>query len=742
MDLLRNRSFAVASFHVAAAYAGWLLRQLGAQVDHETALDPEAEGAFFGQGARFGTVGLPKGPGPALITDAPVTDANRSAITALAAERPVIWITPWGLDNEWEARPWSDLMLASAGGWASAVGEPGRDPLSPPGAQPQSMSALYAVVQAIIAESALWRGAGNGLTVVSMVEAVTASCIYDTVAYQFYGNVRERAGDRFSRTQPTQMTARAKDGYIGLHCALHNQWLALCRLLGHPELVSDPRFATIPERFANRRAFDADYLQPWLNSRTRWEAYHELQRARIPTSAIPSFGEALEWEHLQARGFWQTVTTPAGRAFRVPGPPIRVEAARSGSRADISIGPWEPGKVRVVDLSMGWAGPYVSHILACYGADVIKVEACQKFDWWRGSRPPGDDPTLALHERSHVFNSANRGKRGLTLNLRDPEGNALARKLIATADIVVENFISGVMEKLGLTYEALSAENPGLIMLRQPGFGSWGPDAEYAVVGPTIEGQSGLTSILGYRDGMPLQMSNALGDPISGINGAISVLAALEARSVDGRGRRIELAQIEGFMPFVAPELIAWQRGERREPDGNRRPGATPSGTFQAGDGDRWVAVEVRSDAEWARLAAAIGWGIGDPALATQAGRAAREGDVEVAFAAWVAGRTRDEAVEALARAGVTVAPVQNEPDILAFGPYDQAGFYVGYDREHVGYQLYPSLPMRGDGGRPLPPTAAPTLGQHNVEVLTRMGLNGDQIATLEAAHVIGTRPV
>src|SRR5690606_14301816 len=181
---------------------------------------------------------------------------------------------------------------------------------------------------------------------------------------------------------------------------------------------------------------------------------------------------------LQARKSWREVTTPAGKRFRVPGTPFRWrDGSPSGKTTLPDDGPWRPGALRVVDLSMGWAGPLAGHVLAALGADVIKVESHTHFDWWRGSRPPGDGAGLQLHERSHVFNAVNRGKRGITVNLATPAGNQLARDLIRGADVVIENFGAGIIEKLGLTYEALSADNPGLIMLRQPGFGSDGPEA-------------------------------------------------------------------------------------------------------------------------------------------------------------------------------------------------------------------------------------------------------------------------
>jgi crotonobetainyl-CoA:carnitine CoA-transferase CaiB-like acyl-CoA transferase len=405
-------------------------------------------------------------------------------------------------------------------------------------------------------------------------------------------------------------------------------------------------------------------------------------------------------------------------------------------------GPWRDGALRVVDLSMGWAGPLAGQILGLLGADVIKVESHIRFDWWRGSRPPGDDPSLALYERSHVFNAVNRGKRGITLNLATPGGNDLAHRLIREADIVIENFGAGIIEKLGLTYERLSADNPGLIMLRQPGFGSDGPEGGYVTFGNTIEGMSGLTALIGYPGGQPVMLSNALGNPVSGLTGTIAVLSALAARERDGRGRLIEAAQLEGFLPLVAESLIEYQlTGVIPHRNGNRRPRHVPSGAFPCREG-AWVAIEVHSDAGWASLAGLIGepWAA-DETLASLPGREAREDELERQLSGWTRAWNRDELVDACLASGVVAAPVLSEGEILSLEPLVESGFWEGEERAHVGFHLYPGLPIRGESGRPEASGPAPTLGEHTTEVLAAMGLGTEELLRLADEDVIGSRP-
>ena len=662
----------------------------------------------------------------------------------MARDRQVIWLTPWGLDNEWSDLPWSELTLQAAGGWMHAVGDPGREPLGAPNSQALLTAGLYAAIAALSGYATLPgdRQPQVGLTDVSMAESVLATTIYDAMAFQYHGSTRARVGNRFAATQPTLATLACKDGYIGLHAALHRQWVRLCDLVGHPELVTDPRFAGPLDRAANVADLDT-YLLPWLATRTRFEAYHDLQAAGIPASPNPTIPEVLASPQLAARDWWRTVTTPGGATYRVPGAPARVVAEQPANTHPNGNGPWEPGKLRVLDFAMGWAGPLVSHLLACFGADVIKVEGHRRFDWWRGSRPPGDDPSVQLYERSHVYNTVNRGKRGITLDLTTEKGRQLALELASTADVVVENYAAGVMERFGLPYSALSAQNPGLVMLRQPAFGSTGPESTYLAFGNTMEGLSGLTSLMGYPDGPPTMMSCAFGDPVNGLNGTVAVLAALAAREADGRGRCIEAAQLEAFLPMTSEALIAYQRtGRVPERSANARPGDAPCAAFPCAGDDEWLAIHVRTDAEWAALAAVIDepWAL-DDRYARAAGRLAHRTDLDDALARWTAAHSRDALAERLMAAGVAAAPVNGEAEVLSGEPFSSTGFFYPVERAVVGMHLYPGVPVRHDGDRATPDRPAPTLGEHNADVFAALGMSPAEMDALRLEGVIGERP-
>jgi crotonobetainyl-CoA:carnitine CoA-transferase CaiB-like acyl-CoA transferase len=280
------------------------------------------------------------------------------------------------------------------------------------------------------------------------------------------------------------------------------------------------------------------------------------------------------------------------------------------------------------------------------------------------------------------------------------------------------------MEKLGLGYDVISARNPEAQMVRLPGFGSSGPEGTYLSFGNTIEGMSGLSSVLGYEDGPPFMMSNAFGDPVGGLNGTVAALAAVVAHQRDGRGRLVECSQLEGFLPLVAESLIEYQvTGTVPPRRGNRKLDAALSGAFECKDGE-WVAIE----ADEGSLSRLVDGGVPP--------------DDRRRFAmAWTALNTRDTIIRDCLAAGIAAAPVHNEAEVLGLDPLLETGFWQGMERAVVGFHQYPGLPIVSLGNRSEPELPAPTLGEHTEEVLTALGLQLTELELLAADGVIGTVP-
>jgi crotonobetainyl-CoA:carnitine CoA-transferase CaiB-like acyl-CoA transferase len=402
------------------------------------------------------------------------------------------------------------------------------------------------------------------------------------------------------------------------------------------------------------------------------------------------------------------------------------------------------GRIRVLDLAMGWAGPLLSQMLAEMGAEVIKVEDTQFFDWWRGSlsvAPPEMQPI----ERAPTFNTVNRGKLGVTLDLNNPRGIELVKRLVATADVLVENYSPGVMKRFGLEWEVLCEINPRLIMISMPSFGNDGPESEARGYGNTVEAMAGVTGQTRYHDAdQPYTLSNALGDPVGGLTGIFGVLTALNERERTGQGQWVELAQVEGAIQLMAGPIIEYQlTGEVPRPRGNRNPDCAPHGIYRCAGEGAWIAISAASDDQWLALNNALGIEFAtDPRFSSLVSRKANEDALGAELNRVLSSITIDDAVDRIKAAGVYAAPVNSSAGVLGDPQLADRGYFVAINRAVVGTHLYPgavarfpTTPLKAD-------EPAPLLGEHNGEVFRRLlGMTDAELAELEAAGVIGTAP-
>ncbi len=404
------------------------------------------------------------------------------------------------------------------------------------------------------------------------------------------------------------------------------------------------------------------------------------------------------------------------------------------------------GKLRVLDISMGWAGALVGQMFAEMGAEVLKVEDTHHFDWWRGSlsmAPPEMQPI----ERAAVFNTANRGKRGVTLDLASARGIEILKRLIEVSDVLVENFSPGVMDRLGLGYEAVSAINPRLIMISMPSFGSDGPECTARGYGNTVVAMAGVTGLTGYHDGdgQRYTLSNALGDPVGGLHGVFALMVALYERERSGRGQLIELAQVESLIPFVAEAIVDFQFTEKvPAARGNRHREYAPHGIYRCAGDDNWIALACETGDQWRSLASALGVEqlASDKRFASASDRKANEDALDAELSRAIAPLNADDCAERLRDAGVLAAPVNSASAVMADPQIQSREYFVAIDRAVVGTHLYPGAvaripdtPLRAD-------TPAPLLGEHNRQVFAELlGMNDDDIAELERSGVIGSSP-
>jgi crotonobetainyl-CoA:carnitine CoA-transferase CaiB-like acyl-CoA transferase len=316
--------------------------------------------------------------------------------------------------------------------------------------------------------------------------------------------------------------------------------------------------------------------------------------------------------------------------------------------------------LRVLDVATILAGPLCCQLLGDFGADVIKIEHPVDGDNMRGHGPAKDNHPLWWKEIS-------RNKRTVGLSLSAPEGADIFRRLAATADVVVESFRPGTLERWGLGPERLQAENPGLVLVRVSGFGQTGPYAQRAGFGTLAEAMSGFAHLTGEADGPPTLPAFGLADSICGIAAATATLAALRHRDRSGRGQVVDINLLEPIMTAVGPgPTIYDQLGIVENRHGNRSTNNAPRNTYRTRD-DQWVAVSASARTIAERVMRLVGHPelVDEPWFRTGAGRAAHVDTIDRYVGEWIANRDREEVLRAFTEAGAAVAPVNNARDIV-----------------------------------------------------------------------------
>jgi crotonobetainyl-CoA:carnitine CoA-transferase CaiB-like acyl-CoA transferase len=401
--------------------------------------------------------------------------------------------------------------------------------------------------------------------------------------------------------------------------------------------------------------------------------------------------------------------------------------------------------VRVLDFTHVYAGPTCTRILADLGADVVKVEGLTRVDLVRLLFATDNSPMADPWNRGFYFSLRKPGKRSLTVELSTEAGRALLRRLVAGFDVVAESFTPRVMRQFGLDYESLRAIRPDIIMISLSGYGQTGPHAGWSAYGMGLEPASGISQVTGYAGGPPKRTGISFTDPLTGMVGAGAVLTALHYRRRTGRGQYIDLSEQEAAVAISAASLLDYQmNGRPPERRGNRSPHAAPQGCYRCRGRDEWVVISVRDDAEWSRFCAALGrpeWE-SDSRFATVLERHAHHDDLDALIEGWTRERGHYEAMRLLQDAGVPAAAVLNGKEML-FDPHFRArGQFDFLDHPVQGRRPIPrNLVAKFSRFDPRPRSAAPTLGQHNSEVLKEAGLSDDEIAALAADGVIGDTP-
>jgi len=661
----------------------------------------------------------------------------------------------------------NDAVCRALAGVSHAIGPVEGPPVPLPDYQGSIVGGVTAFMAAMAGVASSEQLGGRRFEV-SVLEANLAIADYNVALSWFAGGRDQRRGvNRFLPNFPMGIYG-CKSGWIGVTVVTPVQWKTFCRILGVEDLGADPAFAVNRDRLKNADTLEERFKHKFLE-KTAQEWFEIALDLMLPFVVVPDMQALLVDQEHRRRGVFETLTHGA-REYEAPRSPMRLSltpprsggtvprlgsaeihwsSQRRASQLPSAKSAASPGDlplkgVLVVDLSMGWAGPHAARHLADLGAEVIKIEACQYPDWWRGvdNRPIVFEQKL--YEKSPFFMLQNRNKLGITLDLTTVDGVNIVKQLVARADIVIENYSSGVLPKLGLDYGSLKQINPEIIMVSMPAFAADGPLSECRAYGSTLEQASGLPTVSGSAQSPPAMNHIAYGDPIGGLNAVSTLLVALDHRRRTGLGQVINLSQVECMLPMVAPWVIEQSANQRVQPRaGSKHQAFSPHGYFKCSGGDdEWLMVSVTTQEQWLSLCEEVL----PSEIQTEfsrmdlSQRRIHESQIEQYVQAWTVNRTPDEAMTILQSKKIPAGVVRAPFDLLKDPHLCAREYWSWIEHPFIGSHPQPAAAYRENGVRYPVRSHPPTLGQHNEQVLLGL-LNFSQLEfdRLLAAGIIGT---
>ena len=665
-------------------------------------------------------------------------DPQRLAARAAEGERvpKLLTVTAWGAEAADPGIVADELLVQSATGFLGFNGDEGTEPLRLPGWQAQYCAGGLAAWAAHL----ILRRPETHMDVSWLGALLTAVelCYCDSLHCE---RPRPLVGPHPPTAYPSG-AIRCADGFVCPGSIRRDDWEMQCLHIGVPEWIDDPELS---HRHRRARHIDKirEVVEPWYAARTKRELFQFALETPWAVGMVMTPLDALTDEHLDARGFLGTVKTPSGpmtapiRPYAAPGLPVPAQrvsdqgddpfpAVAATSDAEPSLR--RTRQLRVIEMTIAWAGPYIGNLLTPLDIDVIKIEAQNPFDGFRTQRPydhgmaPGLEHLVhdnRFYEAGGHFNAVNKGKRDCVVTLATPEGKAAFLELVRNCDALVANFSAHVLPQLGLDFATLAAVNPRIVLVRMPAFGVDGPYSGAVGFGSIIEAMGGLGQRQGYEHEGARISNIYFPDPIAGIAAGFALLSGLHHAESTGTGIEIDVSQQEGTWQHSGEALVlASMAGRDIGRMGNREPGTAWSGFIEATDG--WLAV-VADAAETAQVITGL------------LEESERNGGAPT--------RTRAELQSVLHDTGVRTEPCRDPWTAPAHQPL--ASHIETVEHPVTGHKRHIASPFTLDGVRPAQAGPSPLFDQHTDEVMAEVaGLSPAEIASLRAnGHIGGELP-
>lgn len=692
-----------------------------------------------------------------LIEDWPpgAPPVSRDALETANPGLAHISVTPMGEDGPLAGWHVNDLVANALSGSASVTGNAASGPLSGYGNQSHHTAGLYAAICALAARRAA-RTSGQYQHVDLSAHEALVSCTEQVLLEWFFPEGPWKTA--IAPRQGSLHWSGAYEVYAGSdsHGVMVTAALKFADVL-LPWLKEEGAAQDLEDesKFPNVVAMVRDLpyvmkvLRGWVGRHPGEELFYEGQRRHQPFGVVWDVAEAVTRSpQLAARAYLREKRVPGfgsvlfpGRFLRTsadaghPAPGMPAEnvdwAARTAPTTSGGVQPGRPLEgIRVLDFTHVLAGPFGTRVLGDLGADVIKVGTSSRGG---GANTP-DHPYYVCW---------NRNKRNIAINMSGEPGRRLARALAAKCDVIIDNFSAGVLKRWGLDRESLHESNPGVSVISMGGMGQDGPWKDFVTFAPTIHALTGLTYLTNPPGERFLGYGFSLTDHLSGLAGALAAIEAVEHRDRTGEGLSVDMSQYELGLGLMGPAILDYvANGNNPQPVGNRHPfGAwAPHGIYRAAGDDRWIAIAVRSDAEWARFAALPGLHLaGDPRFESHERRLLHQDELDAAIERWTSERDRYKVAALCQAAGLAAGAVQDAADLAHRDPQLAARAFFGTahatGRGEYGIDRFPA---RFNGQRPPAYEGVRQPGEDTFDVLTDiLGLSADEVADLAAEGIL-----